>query len=533
MTYNILYEPWMLVRYLDGTAKRIGVKQAFKDAKLIREVLPPVMYGNKQYFAAFTNIHLLAVIAMAANFKPANRFAAKSQDVWEDQLSDGMDLQTILDYLDTYAERFDIFSATHPFLQNIKYAEQVVGKDMFKKGKRIIANDIKYISNANPFAPSANNAMTGSKRTYTSGHDYPIPLMHYQMTPADFTQVLVYSPWCASSAPGQYPVNLYNQTNVAISPYGENLEETILRHCVAIPNSARPNVDEPDKLYDRPRWEWDSEEECFLHPRSDMLANAFFNGVEMLAAPGLNQDGFIEYIHVATTAECLHPTAGKAEKAGYPAFQRDRECSDALCYNPYTVKRLGEFEDGAVKFIAAEYNLSKTASSLFLAATKQLEHDQKAHILYSNADAKRIRLYYRTYSDAYHALIDNQGILEMPVEAMALLDPNKHAAATAFQEKYSKIIKPFAKALRMIDVTEANITCRVRELSHIARDAFMAMVREFGDTCADEYDAVTSKHLATIKSETRSILEAEGKFCRSAIEYNKAWDHLIKNTHKI
>lgn len=113
MEYNVLNEPWMLVRYLDGTAKRIGIKQAFEDAKLIREVLPPVMYGNRQYFAAFTNIHLLAVITMAAHYKPHNRFAAKRMDVWESQLRDGLDIQVILDYLDTYEDRFDIFFRRH------------------------------------------------------------------------------------------------------------------------------------------------------------------------------------------------------------------------------------------------------------------------------------------------------------------------------------------------------------------------------------------------------------------------------------
>lgn len=528
MTYNILYEPWMLVRYLDGTAKRIGVKQAFEDAKLIREVLPPVMYGNKQYFAAFTNLHLLAVIAMAANYKPSNRFAAKRQDIWDDQLQEGLDTATILDYLDTYQERFDIFSDTHPFLQNIKYADKLDGHDMLAKQK-VSQADVKFIANANAFAPSANNLMTGSKRTYTTGHNYPIPMMHYQMTPADFVQILVYSPWCASSAPGQYPVNLYNQTNVVVSPFGENLAETILRHCVALANSTRPTVDDPNVLYDRPRWEWDSEEECFVHPRSNMLANAFFNGIEMLATPRLNKHGFIEYVYVAKTPECLHPT----RETQYPAFVREFENSAALCYNPYTVRRTGEFDDGSVKFIAAEYNLGQTASRLFLAATKQLDGGDYAHILNHNQDAPALRLYYRTYSDAYHAMIDNQGILEMPIVALKLCDQSKHAAATLFQEKHSKILKHFAKALRMIDVSEANITCRVRELSHITMDAFLKMIEAFDECDVLEYEQVISEYIAKVKQASRRILESEGRYCRSAVKYNEAWDHLLKNIHKI
>lgn len=528
MNYNVLNEPWMLVRYINGTVKYIGVRQAFIDASDIREVLPPVMYGNKQYFAAFANLHFLAVITMAAHYKPHNRFAAKRMDVWENQLRDGLDVQVILDYLDTYEDRFDIFSETHPFLQNIKYVDKVCGNDMLSKTK-VAVKDVKYISNANPFAPSANNPMIGNRRTYTSGYNYPIPMMHYQMTPADFAQILVYSPWCASSAPGKYPVNLYNQTNIVISPLGRNLEETILRHCVAIPHSSRPNVDDPDMLYDRPRWEWDSEEECFLHPRSNMLANAFFNGVELLASPNLNKHGFIEYIHVASTLECLHPT----KETTYPAFQRDKENSAALCYNPYTIRRTGEFDDGTVKFIAAEYNLAKTASSLFLAATKQLNYADSAHILNTNHDAPALRLYYRTYSDAYHALIDNQGILEMPAVTLELINPEKHAAATLFQEKYSKILKPFTKSLRMIDVSEANVTCRVRELSHLTKDVFLQMIEAFKTSESSEYERVVQDYTEQIKQATRLILEEEGKVCRSAIKYNEAWDHLLKNIHKI
>ena len=528
MHYNILHEPWLLVRYLDGTARRIGVRQAFVDAHKIREVLPPIMYSKKQFFAAFANIHLLAVITMAANYKPENRFAAKRYDIWEKQLAEGLDVKTILDYLDKYEDRFDIFSKIRPFLQNIRYADKLAGNDMLSK-KKVAVKDVKYISNANPFAPSSNNPLIGARRSFTSGYDYPIPMMHYQMTPADFVQVLVYSPWCASSAPGKYPVNLYSQTNVVISPLGSNLAETILRHCVAIPNSSRPTPDEPDALYDRPRWEWDTEEECFLHARSDMLANSFFNGVELLASPRLNKHGFIEYIHVASTVECLHPT----KETEYPAFQRDRENSEALCFNPYTIRRTGEFEDGSVKFIATEYNLSKTAAHLFLAATKRLEHSECAHILTHNQDASSLRLYYRTYSDAYHALIDNQGILEMPAIALQLMDPDKHAAATLFQDKYNKIVTPFAKALRMIEVSKANVTCRTQELSHIAKDIFLQLIEDCAQLQVDEYENAVQNGIAQIKQETRRMLEREGKFCRSAIEYNKAWDYLLKNTYKI
>lgn len=532
MNYNILYEPWLLVRYIDGTTKRIGVRQAFVDAKNIREVLPPVMYGNKQFFVAFTNLHLLAVIAMAANYKPGNKFAAKRQDVWDDQLHDGMDIQTILDYLDTYEDRFNIFSETHPFLQNIKYRNEVVNQDMLTKSK-ITGADIQFISNCNIFAPSSNNPMVGQRRTYTSGHNYPIPMMHYQMTPSDFVHILIASPWSPGPSVGQYPGNLYGQANIVISPVGKTLEETILRHCVSLQHSTRPSIEEPDALYDRPRWEWDNEEECFLHPRSDMLSNAFFNGIEMLASPRLNADGYIAYVYMAKTVDCMHPTLKKAKKSIFPPFYREKEYSEALCYNPYVITSVGAFEDQSVKFIASEYTLSKTAPALFVSATKRLNVTHKAHILDYNQDAPAIRLYYRAYTDSKRTTLDNQGVLEMPAVALELLNSDKHAAATLFQEKYSKILKPFAKSLRMIDMSKTNVTCRVRELSHLAKDVFLQMIEVFKVSDASEYEHVIQEYVAQIKQEARRILENEGRVCHSAVKYNKAWDHLLKNIHKL
>jgi hypothetical protein len=225
----------------------------------------------------------------------------------------------------------------------------------------------------------------------------------------------------------------------------------------------------------------------------------------------------------------LHPT----KETTYPAFQRDKENSAALCYNPYTVRHIGEFDDGTIKFIAAEYNLARTVPSLFLAATKHLDCADSAHILNTNQDAPGLRLYYRTYSDAYHALIDNQGILEMPTVTLELTNPEKHAAATLFQEKHSKVLKPLAKSLRMIDVSEENVTCRVRELSHVSKDVFLQMIETFKVSSPSEYEHIVQDCIAQIKQTARHILENEGRLCRSAIKYNEAWDYLLKNTQKI
>ncbi len=527
MTYNVIDKDWILVRYLDGTSKYIGIRQAFCDAKIIKEIMPPVICGQRQYTVEFAQLVLLSTIVMAAYYKPHNRFAAKKDNYREVQLASGLNLQVIMDYLDEWYDRFDLFDEKHPWMQNIAY-KSLTDKDMLKKNK-VAKADTTFIATSNPFAPGANSVLSGFWRTYTSGHDYEHPIMHYQMTPRELAQALVYTPFYGSSSPGQYPVGLYSRAEVFISPSGRNLEEMILRHCFEIPQSTRPNTDDPDALYDRPRWEWDNEEECFLHPRSNFLANAFFNGIEMLASTTLNKDGYVSFVYCPTAPKSLHPFKD-TEK--YPAFNRETALRDAMLYNPYIVCHT-KLQDKQTVFTSVRWSATREAGDLMLTVTRKLPDFQRAHILDCNQDAPGIRIIYRNYADKQRSVYQSQGKLEFPADVLRLMNEDNHAIATKFQEKYNALRTAMRAALRQAGSSSTEATSIGRDLSNTAFEEFIALLNELKEQGCECREELIQKHIQVLKRLALRVMDDEAERYHSIVQFNDAHQQLLYALAKI
>lgn len=98
-------EPWVAVRFLDGMSGEVSLREAFHQARQIREIDGEVA---TQQFAILRL--MLAVLYRSWGGEPLDR------DRWNRWYRDGLPLRAIDSYLDAFADRFDLFGA-RPFMQ--------------------------------------------------------------------------------------------------------------------------------------------------------------------------------------------------------------------------------------------------------------------------------------------------------------------------------------------------------------------------------------------------------------------------------
>lgn len=108
--FDLVSEPWIMVRFVDGSVADVSLHDVFARAHEIRDVVGEV---PTQTFA-ITRL-LLAVLTRAIQFADAENqlTGADWQRLWED----GLPLGDIADYLDEFRNRFDLLHPERPFFQ--------------------------------------------------------------------------------------------------------------------------------------------------------------------------------------------------------------------------------------------------------------------------------------------------------------------------------------------------------------------------------------------------------------------------------
>lgn len=106
--FNLLDEPWIPVRRIDGSLDEVGLLELFRQADQIEglaETSPP----------AFVALHrlLLAIVHRALSMR-AVRWSTSDRVRW---YREGMPVQALIDYLERWRDRFWLFHPTHPFMQ--------------------------------------------------------------------------------------------------------------------------------------------------------------------------------------------------------------------------------------------------------------------------------------------------------------------------------------------------------------------------------------------------------------------------------
>lgn len=106
LSFDLRTEPWLPIAWQDGINAEIGLLELFHRAQDIREIrdpLPSVECGLYRLLVAFA----LDILQMP------------SADEWEAAWEVGsFDRERVDAYFEKYSDRFDLFSATHPFLQS-------------------------------------------------------------------------------------------------------------------------------------------------------------------------------------------------------------------------------------------------------------------------------------------------------------------------------------------------------------------------------------------------------------------------------
>ncbi|MDT0157643.1 type I-E CRISPR-associated protein Cse1/CasA [Microbacterium sp. ARD32] len=104
-SFDLLKAPWVLVRFLDGSDGEVSIREAFRQADSIREIvgeLPTQSFGILRL--------LLAIIYRAHE-------DAITVDTWTHWHRDGLPLADIDVYLNDHQDRFNLFDDQRPFFQ--------------------------------------------------------------------------------------------------------------------------------------------------------------------------------------------------------------------------------------------------------------------------------------------------------------------------------------------------------------------------------------------------------------------------------
>lgn len=107
--FDLLEEPWLPVRYLDGSAGEVSIRTAFRRAAEIREITGEL---PTQTFAL---TRLLLAIIYRASYDPDA--AGWHEEDWGTWWRGGLPVADIDDYLDEFSDRFDLFHPERPFFQ--------------------------------------------------------------------------------------------------------------------------------------------------------------------------------------------------------------------------------------------------------------------------------------------------------------------------------------------------------------------------------------------------------------------------------
>lgn len=293
-SYNLIDEPWIRVQYNNGLVKEVGIRQALMDATQIKDILPPKFRKDTIYLHKVAVYRLLETIVMGAYFKKDTEYAAQDTDYLDELEDQGLYTDVVKNYIDRFYDRFDLFSETHPFLQNIHL------KSLHAE------NSLKHVL-INPFVPSGNSNLFGKARSADVIKENVLD--QFRITPKEFAYIVLYfgfmhikfAPTVSSER------SIRGNANTFVVLKGKTLNDTI---CMNIMPLKKSNSD--DGKSDKPVWELSDiheiEEYEMENLKDQELLCTFFPGVSLL---GFEEDGVITDI-----VQCLNKDNKATRKNG-------------------------------------------------------------------------------------------------------------------------------------------------------------------------------------------------------------------------
>lgn len=459
-SYNLVSEPWIPVKMLSGESRKIGLKELVQNASSIAKLEPPVFRGEFCWIYEFCLIQFLAVIVMAAHFKPKNHFAARSYEVFDDLIETGGPDETVVLYLEEYFDRFDIFSERFPFLQNNQLAsllQPTVQDDGGKKKTRV--NPDGFVSLLNPFAPGMNNKLFGRVRSIgTQGN----VIRAFRFTPEEFAYILLYiSSMGPSPMPTQYPNKaLCAPESIHITRAGKNLHETILLNCVSLRGNTK------GEHFDRPVWELDSVSDAAMYTEKmadNVLMNTYFPCFPILAGRKLDEDGCLERVVIARTQDFV------------PVGKRELDSLRELyvTQNPWGIPEIDKTKTKKAKrdvYRYWNYSVASRVWSMCTAATGEVKYNAPS-VVREGPQCQHLVLYSRTFTDKHKTAMSACGKTELRQDIRCLLEDGNHKLASEYCLFAEFAVKRFKSAVYGVEA--GNPDEQVNELASAIEDHFI------------------------------------------------------------
>ena len=259
LEYNLLKESWIEAVYSDGTRKEIGIIEAFQDAEKIKDIETPIFHGSKFWLHEMNVILLLSAIVTSAYNRCFEKGGAAKDTYIKQADKDGLWSEIIQRYLREFENRFDLFDAQHPFLQEISAKEDK-------------AHDSPETA-LNPLSPAKANAIFGMTRLHNKNvaENYR---ENYKISFKEFAYLIIHSA-TTSQITNTYAKAVSAKVRAFVLLKGKNLKETILNNCTTTGEE------------DKPIWEMDSIEdyEHIENLQKCVLACLYFPYSSIYAVP--------------------------------------------------------------------------------------------------------------------------------------------------------------------------------------------------------------------------------------------------------
>ena len=108
--FNLVYEPWIKVRLLDGEMKELSLVEVFRNAASIASL------ANDLPTQDFSILRVLLSILQRSVLLTRDE-EDNPAEVWGELWDEGLPIDAIEEYLETWAHRFNLFDSVAPFMQ--------------------------------------------------------------------------------------------------------------------------------------------------------------------------------------------------------------------------------------------------------------------------------------------------------------------------------------------------------------------------------------------------------------------------------
>lgn len=513
MNLNVINDPWLFVKYLDGTIKQISVRQAFIDAEKIENIETPTFHGIKVYIYDVPVIQFLVTILLAAYFKPETNFKARKQDFCKCLFEDGWDLDLILAYLDKWQDRFNIKDSKYPFLQDIRL-ESIIDYDN--------TNLEKYVTKLNICSPNIGNAV------FEHNTENGLNLNDFIPTIDELVYLLLYFSALGTSInadnfPGK---SLTANSTLFVLNYSNNLFKTILMNTLPLRDSqyVDTNTGEYLEYYDKPIWELDHRNQALTqYDISSVFQNrllcSFFPSLPLFV--GIKNNNVVDFVFAnrkhANEKECI------VDKS-----IRETIAEKYMFYNIYGI--LYELTDNDQTMLSYKnWSPSTRLINLCITMTKQLSKGFACQVITSDLKASTLDktvVYYREY-DKYKCNMLSFGKYE--IEKFILDDlqvAENHAKAEYFQNLTASILAKFNILKECID---SHLLELIKlQFSNYSEQYFKTQF--ILDIQNEHILEITTKNLIDF---SKNLVKNNSEFIKNPVQFAKAYAIFSSSLNKL